>query len=79
MERILADRLYYIVKTNNMFSQFQAGFCKGQSYEDQVIWIVQVIEDGFQQHPMKHSVMTLLSFSLRYSLERKATASHAKH
>ena len=27
-EPILADRLYYIAETNNMFSQFQAGFLK---------------------------------------------------
>ena len=26
LERIIADRLYYIAETNNMFSQFQAGF-----------------------------------------------------
>ena len=34
LERILADRLYYIAETNNMFSRFQAGFCKGRSCED---------------------------------------------
>ena len=49
-----------------MFSQFQAGFFKGQSYEDQITRIVQAIEDGFQQRPMKRSVLTLLDFSKAY-------------
>ena len=66
LERILADRLYYIAKTNNMFSRFQAGFCKGWSCEDQITRIVQATEDGFQQRPMKRSVLTLLDFSKAY-------------
>ena len=49
LERIIADRLYYIAETNNMFSRFQAGFRKGRSCEDQITRIVQAIEDGFQQ------------------------------
>ena len=52
LERIIADRLYYIAETNNMFSRFQAGFRKGRSCEDQIIHIVQSIEDAFQQRPM---------------------------
>ena len=36
LECILADCFYYIAKTNNLFSQFQAGFCKGQSCKDQI-------------------------------------------
>ena len=34
--RILADRLYYIAETNNLFSQFQVGFRKGRSCEDEI-------------------------------------------
>lgn len=34
LERIYADCLYYIAKTNNMFSRFQVGFHKGRSCED---------------------------------------------
>ena len=63
LERIIADRLYYIAETNNMFSRFQAGFRKGRSCEDQITRIVQAIEDGFQQRPMQRSVLTLLDFS----------------
>ena len=66
LERIIADRLYYIAETNNMFSRFQAGFRKGRSCEDQITRIVQAIEDGFQQRPMQRSVLTLLDFSKAY-------------
>ena len=66
LERILADRLYYIAETNNMFSRFQADFRKGRSCEDQITRIVQAIEDGFQQRSMKRSVLTLLNFSKAY-------------
>ena len=66
LERIFASRLYYISKTNKMFGRFQAGFRKGQSCEDQITWITQAIEDGFQQRPMKRSLMTILGFSKAY-------------
>ena len=66
LERIKADRLYYIAETNNMFSRFQADFRKGRSCEDQITRIVQAIEDGFQQRPMQRSFLTLLDFSKAY-------------
>ena len=66
LEHILGDRLCYIDETNNIFSRFQAGFCKGRSCEDQITGIVQAIEDDFQQRPMKRSVLTLLDFSKAY-------------
>ena len=68
LERIIADHLYYITETNNMFSRFQAGFRKGRSCEDQFTRIVQTIEDGFQQRPMQRSVLTLLDFSKAYGI-----------
>ena len=34
---------------------------KGRGYEDQILW-----KDGFQQHPMQHSILTLLEFSNAY-------------
>ena len=66
LERILADRLYYITETKNLFSRFQAGFRKGRSREDQITRIVQAIEDGFHQRPMQRSLLTLLDFSKAY-------------
>ena len=66
LESILADCLYHIPETNNLFSQLQAGFRKGRSCEDQITRIVQAIDDGFQQSPMQCSVLTLLDFSKAY-------------
>ena len=63
LERILADCIYFIAETNNIFCRFQAGFFKGWSCEDQITWIVQAIEDGFQKRLMQCSVLTLLDFS----------------
>ena len=34
LEPILADCLYYVVETNNLFTRFQAGFHEGRSCED---------------------------------------------
>ena len=67
LERMLADRLYYLAETKNLFSHFQAGFRKGRSSEDQVLRIVQAIEDGFQKKPMNCSVLVLLDFSKAYN------------
>ena len=66
LERTLADSLYYIAESNNLFSRFQAAFHKGRSCEDQITQIFQAIEDGFQQHPMQRSVLTLLHCSKVY-------------
>ena len=66
LERIIANWLYYIADSNNLFSRFQAGFCKGRSSEDQILQIAQAIEDGFQQRPMQRSVLTPLDFSKTY-------------
>ena len=63
LERMLADRLYYIAETKNLFSPFQAGSRRGRSCEDQILRIVQAIEDGFQKKPMHRSVLVLLDFS----------------
>ena len=66
LECILADLLYYIAETNNLFSQFQASFHKGWSCKDQITRIVQTIEDGFQQRPLQRSVLTLPDFRKEY-------------
>ena len=66
LERIIADRLYYLAESRNLFNHQQAGFRKGRSCEDQILRIVQAIEDGFQQQPMHRSVIVLLDFSKAY-------------
>ena len=67
LERILADSLYHIAETINMFSRFQASFHKDRSCEDQITQIVQAIKDGFQQRPMQRYTLTLLDYSKAYN------------
>ena len=55
-----------MAEPKNLFSQFQAGFCKGRSCEDQITNIVQAMGNGFQQQPMPCSVLTMLNFSKAY-------------
>ena len=67
MERILANRLYHLAETSNMFRKLQAGFRKGRSCEDNITRIIQKILDGFDQKPRMHrSVLVLLDFSKAY-------------
>ena len=66
LERMIAERLYYLAETKGWLSRLQAGFRKGRSCEDQILRIVQSIDDGFQQKPMKRSVLVLLDFSKAY-------------
>ena len=63
LEHILADR-----KPKNLFSPFQAGFCKGWSCEDQITCIVQAVEVGFQPCRMQCSILALLDFSKAYDM-----------
>ena len=48
LEKILADRLYFIAVTKNLFNRFQAGFRKGRNCEDRYSRIAQAIEEDFQ-------------------------------
>ena len=49
MERILNHRLIWYLETNPLLMDEQAGFRKHSSTEDQVTYISQLIEDGFQK------------------------------
>ena len=83
LEHILADCLYYIIKTINLFSQFQAGFRKGWSCENQITRMVQAMEDGFQQCPMQqftlHTDSVRFQQSILYGLDRKVTAPFVRY
>ena len=50
LECILEDRLCYIVESKYLFSHFQAGFLQQRSFEDQLLQLFQVIEDGFPKN-----------------------------
>ena len=49
MERIVNSRLPWFLESNNFLNEEQAGFRKGRSTEDQITYITQEIEDGFQE------------------------------
>ena len=66
MERMVADRLYYIVETSGIIHKYQAGFRKGRSYEDQILKVVQAIKNGFARKEMERSLLVLLDFSSAY-------------
>jgi ribonuclease HI len=66
LERLVAERMYYLVETRGFIHRFQAGFRKGRSCEDQILRVVQAIENGFAQKKMERSVLVLLDFSSAY-------------
>jgi ribonuclease HI len=67
LERMIAERLYYLAETENWFNEQQAGFRKGMSCEDQILKITQAIDDGFRDvNGLKRSALVLLDFSKAY-------------
>ena len=66
LERMIANRIYYLAETQGWLSQHQAGFRKQRNTEDQILRITQSISDGFQQKPHKRTVMALLDYSKAY-------------
>jgi hypothetical protein len=67
LERLIAERMYYIVEMEGILHRFQAGFRKGRSCEDQILKVVQAIENGFAKKKMERSVLVLLDFSSAYN------------
>ncbi|XP_035826877.1 transient-receptor-potential-like protein, partial [Aplysia californica] len=67
IERMHAERIYYLSEKNEWIADIQAGFHQGHSCTDQTIRICQEIEDSFQQKPTFHrSVLVLLDYSKAY-------------
>jgi ribonuclease HI len=66
MERMVAERLYYMAESKGWFNRQQAGFRKSRGCDDQIARIIQAIEDGFQKKPMQRAVLVLLDFSKAY-------------
>ena len=62
-ERMLAERIYFLVESRSILSPFQAGYRKMRGCEDQIARTIQEIEDGFQCPKMERSVLVLLDFS----------------
>ena len=67
VERMHAERIYYLSEKNEWIADIQAGFRQGHSCTDQIIRVCQGIEDGFQQKPtFQRSVLCLLDYSKAY-------------
>lgn len=49
IERMINTRLVYFLEKNHLINDNQAAFRKHRSTEDQITYLSQVIEDGFQQ------------------------------
>ncbi|GFS95845.1 probable RNA-directed DNA polymerase from transposon BS [Trichonephila clavipes] len=56
MERMITSRLDWYLKTNNLLTSSQAGFRKGQSANQQVVFLGQSIKDALNQ---RHSALVL--------------------
>ena len=66
LERMIANRLSYLVETRGWLTDSPAGFRRGRSCEDQVIRMTQSVSDGFQRKKPERTVMVLLDFSRAY-------------
>ena len=55
MEKIINKRLIWFLETNSLLTQEQGGFRRYRSTEDQIAFITQEIEDGFQEK--KHTTI----------------------
>ena len=65
LERMIAERLYFMAESGDWFSSLQAGFRAGRSCEDQILRITQAIDDALNRGPDR-SVLVLLDFSKAY-------------
>ena len=63
LERMVANRIYYLAETQGWLSNYQAGFRKQRNTEDQILRTTQSISDGFQKKPHQRTVMALLDYS----------------
>jgi hypothetical protein len=73
MERMVAKRLQHLAESCGMLNSDQFGFCPQRLTEEQVIWLSQAINDGFQvKKPPNRTVLALLDFFKAYNKVRQA-------
>ena len=63
-ERIINNRLLFILESKGLLSDYQAGFRPNKSTEDQLLRLSQSVSDGFEEK--KRTVLTLLDFEKAY-------------
>ena len=62
MEKLVQKRLLYWLEANEKLNQNQAGFRSLHSTEDQCLRVSQFVSDGFNNKPMKRTLMCLVDF-----------------
>ena len=67
VERLIQERLVYLLESRNLLHPSQAGFRKNRSTEEQVAAVCQLTDDGFQQkRPSRRTALLLADFSRAY-------------
>ena len=66
MERVITNRLRFMLEDGGLLSEDQAGFRSFRSTEDQLLRLSQTVSNGFQKSPMERTVLTLVDFSRAY-------------
>ena len=63
-ERIILSRLLCFLESNSILSPHQAGFCRGRSTLDQILFLSQSILDGFNKpRPGSRTILYTIDFS----------------
>ena len=65
-ELIILSRLLFFLESNSILSPRQAGFRRGQSTLDQILYLSQSISDGFDKPSRALGRSSLLSISLKF-------------
>ena len=81
MERMVNRRLIWYLENNGLLMDEQSGFWQCRSTEDQLTYIAQTIEDGFQDK--KHSVIVWVdmakAFDRRYTDQAPRVQNQPQH
>ena len=62
LEKIITDRLMYVLEKNGVLNDNQAGFRQGRCTTDQVLKLVQRATDQFHAADNEHSARTIVTF-----------------
>ena len=62
LEKIVADRLMYVLEKKGLLNDNQAGFRRGRCTTDQVLKLVQQANDQFHAEVSKNSSRTIAAF-----------------
>ena len=76
-ERIILSRLLFFLESNSIFSPRQAGFRRGRSTLDQILYLSQFISDGFNKpRPGFRTILSTTDFSKAFDSVRHPLLFH---